>query len=306
MSVDITVKYARLPNGLVYHYQHWIPQDPIALVVIVHGLGDHIGRFGKLVQRLTAEGLACALYDQRGHGRSQGRRGHVERFMDWVDDLASFVHFSASMVPEGLPAFILGHSLGGLIGINYLLVHALPIDGMVAVAPALRPTVRVPAWKIKWYARLARFFPEVAVANGIRFSDITNDPDAVAALAKDPLFHQRLTLWGGLEILRNLERLHEYPHRIHVPMLVLTGSEDRVVDPRETERFFEQLASEDKQYRCYPGMYHDLFHDVGGGEVLDEIALWIADRARHAAPRDRQYHLHRRETIWEDASLPTR
>ena len=302
MAVEITVKYARLPNGIRYHYQLWVPQDPIALAVYVHGLGDHIGRYGPLVARLTDAGIACALFDQRGHGRTEGRRGHVERFMDWVDDLASFVHFSLGAMPRELPLFLIGQSLGALIGVNYLLMHAAPVAGMVAVSPAFEPTVRIPEWKMKLGLRTARLLPELSIANGIRLEDLTRDAAALAALAKDPLFHRRITLWAGTEILRTLELVPGYPHRIHIPMLLLTGADDRVVAPQGAVRFLQGLASLDRAHASYPGMLHDLPHDVGSEQVLGDITGWIFERAREAVPRDPQYHLRRGESIWEDAS----
>jgi acylglycerol lipase len=305
MSLDITIKHARLPNGLLYHYQHWVPRDPVGLVVYVHGLGDHIGRYGLLVDHLVRQGLACALYDQRGHGRTEGKRGHIDRFMDWVDDLASFVHFSASIMPSELPLFIIGQSLGGLIAVNYLLMHAAPVAGMVGIAPAFEPLVRIPEWRVKLYLRLARLLPELSIDNGVLFEDLSRDPAALEALAADPLFHRRLSLWAGTELMRTFELVPGYPHRIHTPMLLLTGTDDRIVDSQGALRFARGLASLDKEHRSYPGMMHDLLHDVGKEQVLEDIAGWIRQRAQHGLPRDPQYHLQRRESIWEDVSRPS-
>ena len=126
--MNISIKYARLPNERVCFYQHWIPSDPRALIVFIHGLGDHIGRLSPFVSRMTKKGFACALYDQQGHGRSDGRRGHVESFSDWVNDLAGFVQFSQTTVPVETPLFLVGQSLGALIGINFLLTHTVPVE----------------------------------------------------------------------------------------------------------------------------------------------------------------------------------
>lgn len=304
MPINITVKHARLPHGLVYYYQHWIPQDPKALVVYVHGLGDHIGRYNKLVNRLVEHGAACALYDQRGHGRSEGRRGHVERFMDWVDDLASFVHFSRGEVSPETPVFIVGSSLGALIGINYLLTHAAPVSGMVALSAALVPTVRIPVWKRNLGLKLARLMPTLSIHNGIRIEDLTRDQAEIEALSADTLFHHRLTLWAGQEILRNVELADALACRIHAPMLMLAGSDDGICDPQGTVNFARALASRERCQHIYPGMYHDLLHDIGKEQVIEDVAGWILEMAARVTPADGQYALNRREPLWENVSLP--
>lgn len=305
MTMTIAIKYARLPNDRVHFYQHWIPDSPRALVVFVHGLGDHIGRLGPFVSRLTQKNVACALYDQQGHGRSDGRRGHVERFSDWVNDLAGFVQFSQMATPTDTPLFIVGTSLGALIGINYILTHTAPVAGMVAISAAIHPTVQIPEWKKKLGRRIFRLWPSVSIDDGVRIEDLTRDEAERESLRRDPLFHRRLTLCAAHEIERNLELVMAMPHRIHVPMLMLAGAGDRVCDPEGTRQFATRLSSTDKHCRIYPGMFHDLLHDSGNEIVLDDIEAWIGVQADRPAQKDRQFALHRRETLWEDVSSPS-
>lgn len=305
MPMTIAIKYARLPHGLVYFYQHWMPERPRALVVFLHGLGDHIGRYGAFVARMTGAGFACALFDLRGHGRSGGRRGHVERFADWVEDLAGFIPFSQTNLPPETPLFLVGTSLGALIGINYLLLHAGPVEGMVALSAAIAPTVDIPAWKREVARRAARFLPIWAIDDGVRIDDLTRDAGERAVLEADPFFHRRVTIGAAQEIERNLELVMAMPHRIHTPMLMLAGEEDRVCDPDGTRRFAMRLSSPDKGCRCYPGMAHDLLHDLGHEEVLADIETWIGERSDVRAAADRQFTLSRRETLWEDVSPPS-
>jgi len=263
MPITIAIKYARLPNGLVYFYQHWIPEAPRALIVFVHGLGDHISRYGEFVSRLTQSGFACALYDQQGHGRSAGRRGHVAHFTDWVNDLAGFVQFSQMSAPAETPLFILGQSLGAIVGINYLLTHATPVAGMVAVSAAIRPTVQIPEWKKRAGRKLSRFLPALSIDSGISIGQLTKDEAERVLLEEDSLHHRRITLGAAVEIERNLELVMAMPHRIHVPMLMLAGSDDQVCDPEGTQQFALRLSSCEKDCRIYPRMAHDLLHDEG-------------------------------------------
>lgn len=303
--MNISIKFARLPHGLVYFYQHWLPSEPDALVVIVHGLGDHIGRYQGFVSRLTQKNFACALYDQRGHGRSEGRRGHIERFEEWVGDLASFVQFSQMCVPADTPLFLVGASLGALVGVNYLLTHHIPLAGMVSISAAIRPTVEIPEWKKKIARRLAKFFPSISISNGVDFGDLTGDEAQLTQLKADTLFHRRLSISAGMEIEKNLELVMAMPHRIHIPMLMLAGREDRICDPEGTRQFASRLSSQDKECRIYPEMRHDLLHERGGDAVTDEIIKWIETRARRPLQIDRQYQLNQREALWENVSLPS-
>ncbi len=304
MAMDISVKYAQLPQGMVYYYQHWIPHNAAALVVYVHGLGDHIDRYGALTQSLTQAGCAVAMFDQRGHGRSDGRRGHVERFMDWVDDLASFIHFSMAALPPGVPLFLVGHSMGALIGINFLLTHAAPVAGMVSLSAAFVPTVQIPHWKQNLGRRLARLLPEVAIDNGVKNRFITRDEEELAKIEEDPLFHHKLTLSAGYEIVKNLELVGGLPHRIHVPMLMLAGTGDQICDPAASVRFAKGLPNHQSSYHLYQGMYHDLLHDVGREQVLSDLTGWILQHAQLRVSEERQYALNRREALWENVSHP--
>lgn len=302
MPVNITARFARLPHGLEYYYQHWIPENPRALIVFVHGLGDHIGRYSRIVNRFVELQCACALFDQRGHGQSEGKRGHVNRFADWVDDLASFVHFSRSEVSPDIPVFIIGSSLGAVISINFLLTHATPISGMVTLSAALAPTIQIPEWKEKLGQRLARFLPQFTIDNGIRIEDLTRDEAELAALAGDKLFHRSVTLGAGQEILQNISLTNNLAFRIHAPFLMLAGEGDRVCNPAATVSFSKSLSSSEKTYHIYPGMYHDLLHDVGKEQVIEDVAGWTMEMLRRTAPLGKQYALNRRETIWENVS----
>jgi alpha-beta hydrolase superfamily lysophospholipase len=304
MSIDISIKYARLPGGLVYFYQHWIPENPKALVVFVHGFGDHSCRHDAFLKRIVADGFACAAFDQRGHGKSEGRRGHVESFVEWVEDLGSFIDFSMSRVPEETPLILVGYSMGALIAIEYMMTNARPVAGMVSVAGAFAPVIQIPKWKRRIAERLSGFAPKLAIDTGVARRDLTRDNAELEALDMDSLFHSRITLRTGREIQSRLALLGAIPQRIHTPMLLVTGSADRVCDPEGTLWFAGRLASVDKHFKIYDGMYHDMLHDVGREEVMDDIASWISTRAADSKGAVEQFSLKQGEGVWEDVSRP--
>lgn len=305
MPMNISIKYARLPHGLVYFYQHWIPDRPRALVVYVHGLGDHIGRYGEFVSRLTQHNLAVALYDQRGHGRSDGPRGHVERFEEWVSDLASFVHFSQMSVPVDTPLVLIGQSMGALVSLNYILTHHAPVNALITISACIKPTVSIPEWKKKLARRFAGFIPNISIQNGIHFDDLTSDPEEQSALRQDTLFHSRISVKAGLELERNLELVMAMPHRIHIPCLMFAGLDDHICDPDGTRQFALRLSSQDRTHRLIAGMKHDLLHESGREAVIEEIESWLDERLSRLVQTDKQFALHRREVLWENVSLPS-
>ena len=119
MATNVTIKYSRLPNGRNYFYKHWIPTNARGLVVFLHDIGDHIGRYNDLALKLSNQGFAFTLFDQRGHGKSDGSRGHISSLSDLVDDLSGFVDFSRAEVAEGTPIFIMGYGLGAIVGAHF-------------------------------------------------------------------------------------------------------------------------------------------------------------------------------------------
>lgn len=304
MSMDAVIKFARSPNGRLYFYQQWIPQNARALVIFVHDLGDHIGRYGHLTSRLTQLGFAFALYDQRGHGRSEGPRGHAGRFADLVNDLAGFVRFSRQALPDGtIPLFIVGYGLGALVGLNYLLVNAAQVSGFVSLSASIRHLEEGFGGRLGRFKGLARLWPSLPLtAHPFAAERLLRDPQEIANLGNDPYFHRRVTLGTICEIERRLELVMAMPHRINMPMLMLAGSEDRICDPEGTRHFCMRLSSVDKQYHIYPGMYHDLLHDVGWERVLEDIESWIEGHAQAVPARGRQFLLDRRDSLWENVS----
>jgi alpha-beta hydrolase superfamily lysophospholipase len=304
MLIDISIRFAKLPHGLVYFYQHWLPAHPKALVVFLPGLGDHCGRYSELSQRMVREDFAFVTYDQRGNGQSEGPRGHLDRFADWVEDLASFVNFSLARVPEGTPLFIVGQSLGAIVAINYLLTHAQRVAGMLLLSAAFVPQIRIPRWQRKLGAKLHRLLPRLSVSNRVGREALTRDSEELAKLHADVLFHDRMTVAAGREIFSNLELVGGFPSRIHIPMFLAAGSADSVCDPRATRWFADRLSSMDKQCRIYDGMFHDLLHDIGREQVQNDMCEWILARAAEVKVSKDRYLLKRGEALWENVSQP--
>ncbi len=300
-NVDVTIKYAQLPGGRVHFYQHWMPKDARALVVLVHDLGDHIGRYSAFTNALVNERFAVALFDQRGHGRSAGRRGHVNRFSDWVEDVAGFVHFSQTALNRDVPLFLVGVGLGALIGINFLLTHEKTVGGFVGLNMLVESGIRLPAWRRRFGTKLASLLPKLSVDTRVRPTDMTADLDEQRALESDAFAHRRVSLGTWNEIERMLELVMGMPHRLHLPTLMLAGGRDSICAPQGTRQFVTRLSTIDGHERIYPNMRHDLLHESGRQEVIAEILHWVVEHADAPLER-RQLDLERRNPLWENVS----
>lgn len=278
MRGQIVSKKTTLENDFQCFFQHWIPENARSLVVMVHGLGDHISRNQGIVSYLVNRGHACALYDQRGHGLSEGKRGHVDSFDQWVDDLRSFFEFTKASAPDNIPIFLLGGSLGGLISFFFITHTKEKISGLISVAAAIKPKISVPDWKLRIARKLGSKIPSYTVFNGLKFENLSRNLDEIELLEHDRLFHRRISLGAAIDIENKLRLVMTLPCQISLPSLFLTGSDDRICLPEGSKKFSELIASPDKQCIVYDEMKHDILHDYGSEQVLEDIERWLSQR----------------------------
>lgn len=260
----------------------WEVPEPVGRVLVVHGLGEHAGRYGELAAALGVRGYAVMAYDQRGHGGSEGRRGHVAAFELFVED----VHLARAEAELRLPGpgapFLLGHSMGGLVLLRYLQTYRPSTPGAVLVAPWLRTARAVPRWKLALAHVLRRVAPDLALPEAVPAEDLTRDPAEARAWEDDPLVHHRVTagLWDA--VLRAQERALEQGVEPSLPTLVLVPGDDPVVDAERTLAWTRALAAPHIEARELPGRRHEPFHDIGREEVFGLVGDWL-DARREAA-----------------------
>jgi alpha-beta hydrolase superfamily lysophospholipase len=264
-------------GGIRLYRQWWRPEGPPrAVLVNLHGLGDHSGLYPMLVERLVSRGLTVHSPDLRGNGRSAGRRGHVRAWSDYREDLRLLLHLVGS--EEGdRPLFLMGNSLGGLIVLDYALYHPRGLRGVVASAPPLGG-LGVPAPLMALGRVVSRLLPGFRLRTGMDLSGLARDPAVTAEVLADPLFHRLGSARLSTEITATIRRVHTLAPSFPVPLLILHGSADRMVTPEGSRRFIGKVGHPDKQLREYPGAYHALFADIGAGEVLGDLEHWIEAR----------------------------
>ena len=246
-----------------------------ARVVLVHGLGEHLGRYGHVASALLSRGFAVAGWDLRGHGRSSGVRGDVKDTEWLVDDLATVcAHFRE----EGCPLFIFAHSLGAQIALRFLEREGGVCRGAVIASPWLRLAFHPPRWKLL-IARLAMWIrPGFVQKTKLRAERLSRDPAHLASFPHPELAHRRISARMYFALLAGGERIFAEAARLHTPMLLLHGDDDPVTSHRATCDFFERVGSQDKTLRVFPGARHEMHNDLDRAEVLREIGGWIEAR----------------------------
>ena len=238
-------------------------------VVLVHGLGEHSGRYGKLISMLNDAGFGVYVFDWPGHGKSPGKRGHttIEQAMEIIDSISSEI---------GERPFILGHSLGGLTVIRYAETRPDRVRGVVTSSPALAKSPKTPGFMVALAKLLGRVAPGLTLSNGLDPRLLSRNPDAVERYVKDPLVHDRISTALGKSTFENMERAHREAGRISVPILILVGTGDVITPPEGSKRLFKELKVEDKTLREFKGAYHEIFEDPEWGDEFHRAVMeWL-------------------------------
>lgn len=262
-------------GGLSLFRRWWRPADPRAVLVNVHGLGDHSGLYPMLPARLVPAGIAVHMLDLRGHGRSGGQRAYIDRWDDFRTDLDSFLSLVRAAEP-GLPVVVVGNSLGGLIVLEWALTAAPPVAGVVAVAPAIGD-LAVPRPLLLLARALSSVWPRFSLETGLDLGGISRDPAALQAILSDPLFHRAGTARLATEVEAAIARVRRLAPTLAVPALLLHGTADRMVPPSGSRAFAAAAPARFVTHLEYPGAYHALFADLDAPRVLDDLLRWVED-----------------------------
>jgi acylglycerol lipase len=248
-----------------------------ASVLIVHGLGEHSGRYEHVGDQMATAGLDVQSFDLRGQGRSGGRRGHVDRWSQFHDDLEERL-LAVRDTAGDHPVVLYGHSMGGLVVLGYLLTARHQPHVVVVTAPGLDSTLA--SWKKALAPLLARIVPTLAVPNGIDGSTLSRDPRVAAKVAEDFACAKSSTARFGAESLVEQARVRRDYTRLTLPTLVLHGLDDGLVPAAASERL-ATLANVER--RTYPGLRHELHNEPEGPAILDEVIAWLRQRANLGA-----------------------
>jgi alpha-beta hydrolase superfamily lysophospholipase len=256
------------------YYQSWHPEaQPKATLGILHGLGSHSQLFSAVAATLVPRGYAVYALDLRGHGRSPGQRGYINYWSEFREDLGNFRQLILEQNPN-CPFFVLGHSLGAIILLDYELHYPHSFSGMITMAPVLEPA-GVPPIRLMIGQLMSRIFPRFTLDTGIPRNACSHDPAIVKLYDNDPLRHTKGTARLATEFLKTVQWVQANLAKLQTPILTLHGSDDIVALPENSDRLFEQISVVDREYRAYPGGCHDLHIDPYAPQVIADIANWL-------------------------------
>jgi alpha-beta hydrolase superfamily lysophospholipase len=261
-------------DGIDLYLRRWQAEAPHQWTfVIVHGLGEHGGRYQHLAAWFTPLGATVYAMDHRGHGRSGGQRGHAPSMTALLDDIDLVVQRARG--ESGGPLVIIGHSFGGLLALAYALDRSGNLDKAVFSAPALVPKVKVPAWKQALANVLPRIAPRTSFANEIDPTVLSHDPAIARAYTGDSLVHNQITAGLYASTVARGETFIARAPALQLPFLLLHGRDDQIVDPIGSQRFFAAATAPGRAFILYPGLYHEIFNEVEQEKVFQDIESWL-------------------------------
>ncbi len=273
-------------RGRRIFWRSWTPDDAAAraVIVLVHGLGEHSGRYGHVVARLVAEGYAVHTVDHRGHGRSDGPRAFIEDMDDVVADIDTLVGEAVAAAP-GVPVFMLGHSMGGLIGLRYALAHQDRLAGLILSA-ALAQLDAVPR-PLELVGRLLSVIAPRAPLIAIDAALVSRDPAVVEAYRSDPLVHHgKVPARTAVQLADTVERFPSTVSAITVPTLILYGTADGLCPPAGSVMLGERIGAADMTVKAYDGLFHEILNEPERETVLADIVAWLGARVGTPATAD--------------------
>jgi alpha-beta hydrolase superfamily lysophospholipase len=277
--VKRTEDYFEGARGTSLFAQQWMPAtSPKAMLAIVHGVTEHSDRYGNIVRPMLAAGIGVAAFDLRGHGRSRGRRGHVDSGRDYLDDLGLFLDKTKRESPC-VPLFLFGHSLGSLIALGYIMEHPAEARGVMVCGAAIDPAGVAKPWLVVLARVLAKLSPTLPLPiKTSRTATISRDPKVEADFAADPWRLRTMTARWGLEALALVESVKSRPGAVRLPTLMLHGENDPLNHLPGAAAFFERIPFPDKEMKVYPGGLHEPHNDLDHPQVVRDMLDWIERR----------------------------
>jgi len=265
-------------DGITFQVQGWEPDNnrPKALVALVHGLGEHTGRYPHVAQALVDAGYALVGFDLRGHGKSGGARGHMPSLDTCMHDIRSFFKYLVTRYPE-IPHFLYGHSLGGLLSLTYAIQYSKGLKGVIVTGAALRSALQEQKVKVAMAKLLGTLAPTITIPSGLETLAISRDPVVVKAYINDPLAHDKTSMGLGRAALKAIDLCFARARDFVPPLLIMHGKSDRITYPSGSEDF-ASLAREtnrDVTLKLWEGMYHEIHNEPEKAEVFQFMVEWL-------------------------------
>lgn len=262
-------------DGTQLFWRSWEVEAPKATFAVCHGLGEHSGRYARFARAMADRGYSTFAVDLRGMGRSDGRRGVVMSWSEWVADYSTLVRMVADRPAAG-EVIPLGHSFGGVVTLSAILDQKVRARRFVLSNPGLRPKIRVPGWKTSFGRLASRIAPAVTLSNEVDPASISRDPAEVESYRTDPLVHSKISTRLYTEWQEASADVYRRAADLTTPFWLIVGAADPLIDPDSSRELDRLAVNAPHTMRVYPGRFHEPFNDLGSDEVFDDLAAWVA------------------------------
>jgi len=263
-------------EGLNLFAAHWAIETPRAVIALVHGQGEHIGRYNHMAEWYNRHGITVLGYDHQGYGRSEGRRGHARNLQVLLDDIGLLLEKTREMYP-GLPVFLYGHSMGGGLALNYVTHEEPDLAGLIVTGPWIRLAFEAPVFKVLAGRFLRRFMPTLTLPTGLAAHFLSHDETVVKAYNADPLVHSKLSAAAGIALLEGAHWVDTWAGTFKIPVLLQHGGDDKITSASATSRFAERVKG-DVTHREWPGLYHEIHNEKEQEAVFEFTLEWLESK----------------------------
>jgi alpha-beta hydrolase superfamily lysophospholipase len=260
-------------DGLEMYARSWKPENPKAVVVLVHGHGEHVNRYNHVAEVFTKAGYAMQGFDLRGHGQSAGQRGHIPQYDNLMNDIADFIDDAKKRYP-GLPVFLYGHSMGGNQVINYVLRSPQGLKAVIATGPWLKLAFAPTTAQVLTAKVLNGIVPSFSLTSGLSQTFLSRDPEEVHKYATDPLVHDKITVRLYSGIYESGLWALEHAAELKIPMLLMHGSGDKITSAPASEEFAKKAGGL-VTLRLWDGYYHEIHNEPEKAEVIQTMVDWL-------------------------------
>ncbi len=267
-------------DGVSMFAQGWAPEGDLkGAVCLVHGLGEHSGRYAHVGAALSEAGYALLGFDLRGHGKSGGPRGHTPSLEAYFKDIDDFVRAVPGRYPSA-PRFIYGHSLGGLLSLAYSLSRKPDVKGMIISSPGLRTAIHEQKAKLVLARILGAVAPTITMPSELNANHISRDPQVVKAYVSDPLVHDKVTTAFGRAGLQATDLVFSHAAQLSVPILLVYGSADQIAFPKGSEEFARLAPPNLVTLKRFDGLYHEPHNEPEKAEVFKTYIQWLDEQVK--------------------------
>jgi len=264
-------------DGVLFYVRGWEPDDePKAAIGLVHGLGEHIGRYDHVAKALTDVGYAMVGFDLRGHGRTGGARGHFPSLDAVMQDVRKLFQFIAEKYPS-LPQFLYGHSLGGLLSLTYAIQDGKDLKGVIVTDAALRSALQAQKVKVAAAKILGSLAPALAIPSGLDTQTLSHDQRVVSAYVGDPLVHDKTSMGLGKSALTAIDFCFAHAKEFVPPLLIMHGKADKLTYASGSEDFAKLAGEKNKDVtlKLWDGLYHEIHNEPEQAEVFKFMIEWL-------------------------------